>query len=225
MAGMCLAALFAVWPAMSASGSAAGAPGCGSLMGMATPPPTYPPTLLLKAPTGLTATAGESQVTLSWSLPPLAKSESVVSYYIYQGSSPGGTSPGGKFGVTVLGNYQGISCTVTGLTNGITYYFIVAMQLSDNGVDEGEGPSSYEVSATPGAPAGLTATAGESQVTLSWNPPPGGVPVAGYDIYQGTRTGLPRAAGTVGRQRPRAWMDGLASTDRIRSPGCSRVPW
>ncbi len=40
-----------------------------------------------------------------------------------------------------------------------------------------------------------------------------------------TLAGLPRAAGTVGRQRPRAWMEGLASTDRIRSPGCSRLPW
>ena len=40
-----------------------------------------------------------------------------------------------------------------------------------------------------------------------------------------TRTGLPRAAGTVGWQRPRAWMDGLASTDRIRSPGRSGLPW
>ena len=40
-----------------------------------------------------------------------------------------------------------------------------------------------------------------------------------------TRTGLPRVAAMVGRQRPRAWMEGLASTDKIRSPGRSRVPW
>ena len=40
-----------------------------------------------------------------------------------------------------------------------------------------------------------------------------------------TRTGVPRAAGMVGRQRPRAWMEGLASTDKIRSPGCNGVPW
>lgn len=29
----------------------------------------------------------------------------------------------------------------------------------------------------------------------------------------------------VGRQRPRVWMEGSASTDRIRSPGRSRVLW
>jgi hypothetical protein len=37
--------------------------------------------------------------------------------------------------------------------------------------------------------------------------------------------GLAGLAGAVGRQRPQAWMDGLAATDKMRSPGRSRLPW
>ncbi len=40
-----------------------------------------------------------------------------------------------------------------------------------------------------------------------------------------TRIGWPRAGGLAGWQRLRAWMEGLASTDKIRSPGPSRLPW
>src|ERR1035437_5214502 len=40
-----------------------------------------------------------------------------------------------------------------------------------------------------------------------------------------TRTIRPGAAGSVAWIRSRAWMDGLASNDRIRSPGPSGSPW
>jgi hypothetical protein len=80
---------------------------------------------------------------------------------------------------------------VTGLSDGTRYYFTVAA------VDSAghPGPSSGEASATPvtvtrlGVPGGLTATAGDSRVTLSWSAPPGAAPAAGYDIYQGTSPG------------------------------------
>jgi Fibronectin type III domain len=137
----------------------------------------------------------DSQVTLSWNPPPEAKPPvTVASYDVYQG-----TKPGGESSATVLA--QGTSCTVTGLTNGTTCYFVVTATLSESGKTLGQGPSSVEASATPvaaaqlGTPTGLTATAGDSQVTLSWNPPPGnGPPVAGYNIYDGTSPG--RESGT-----------------------------
>jgi hypothetical protein len=185
LAAMCLVGLFAGWPAIPASRGATVAPGCGSAWSAATPP-SYGAGPVLKAPANLTATAGDSYVTLSWSPPDLIKNETVTQYDIYEGTSAGGEST-----ATVLS--KGTSCTVTGLTGGTTYYFVVTAGLAVDGASQGEGPKSNEASATPvtvaglGAPTGLTAAAGDSQVTLSWNPPASnGATVAGYNIYQGT---------------------------------------
>jgi hypothetical protein len=144
----------------------------------------------LAAPTGLTATPGDSEVTLSWS-PPASTGATVDGYWIYEGTSSGGESSSPLN--TSL--YQGTSYTVTGLANGTTYYFVVTAVWSAFGVSLGQGPPSDEASATPqsplGPPTGLTATPGDSRVTLSWTPPAagGGPPVVGYDIYDGTSSG------------------------------------
>jgi hypothetical protein len=130
------------------------------------------------APTGLTATRGNGQVTLSWAAP-ASTGGLPVSYIIYKG-----TSSGGETGTPVNGSaVTGTGYTAAGLTNGTTYYFkVVAINAA------GPGPPSGEASATPvtvaGAPAGLTATPGNGQVTLSWAAPAstGSSPVTGYDI-------------------------------------------
>src|SRR5262249_14453006 len=88
-----------------------------------------------------------------------------------------------------LAKVTGNAVTVTGLVNGTTYYFRMT---AVNKV--GEGPASNEVPAiprtVPGAPAGLTATPGNSKVTLAWTPPAsGGAPITGYIIYEGTSPG------------------------------------
>ena len=143
------------------------------------------------APTGLTAAAGNAQVTLSWAAPASDGGWSVTGYNVYQGTSSGGeaAAPVNSSLATTT------SYTVTGLTNGTTYYFTVT---AVNRVGDGE-PSS-EVAATPvtapGAPTGLTATAGNTQVTLTWTAPAsdGGSPVSGYNVYQGTSPGGEAAA-------------------------------
>ena len=140
------------------------------------------------APTGLMATAGSSQVSLSWTGPASDGGPLVTGYHVYQGITPGGES----FNAPVT-TATGTSATVTGLTNGTTYYFVVRAVNAT-----GEGPSSNEVSATPvaasnlpGAPTGLMATAGSSQVSLSWTGPAsdGGPLVTGYHVYQGITPG------------------------------------
>ncbi len=164
----------AVW--LSASGASLG-PGLSSGEASAT---------TLGAPTGLTATGGDAQVTLSWTAP-APNGATIDGYDIYQGTSAGGESPSPVNATPV----PGTSYTVTGLNDGTTYYFTVAAVYSTGQ----QGPSSGEAYATPvaarlGAPTGLTATPRDSQVTLAWSPPPGGGPrVTGYDIYQGTSPG------------------------------------
>jgi predicted phage tail protein len=177
---MCLGGLFAGWPTMPASGQTA-APNCGSASQTATiPSPT------LGAPTGLSATPGNAQVTLSWS-PPTQK-PSALGYFIYARPSSSGT-----FGSPVyIPSSQGTSCTVTGLVDGTPYDFEVAAAFQSPVPSRlNQGPPSNEVAATPlgppGAPTGLTAAEGNGQVSLSWTAPAsnGGAPVTGYDVYDG----------------------------------------
>ena len=135
------------------------------------------------APAGLTATRGNGQVTLLWAAPASTGSSPVTGYDIYTGTTPGlnGGAP--------LARVTGTVVTVTGLVNGTTYYFRVA---AVNRVGEGPAAETKAVPVTvPTAPAGLTATPGNAQVTLSWAAPAstGGLPVSGYLIYKGTSPG------------------------------------
>ncbi len=142
----------------------------------------------LVAPSGVTATAGNAQIELQWNAVTGA-----TSYNIYQGTGAGGegTAPA-QTGITAT------SVTITGLSNGTPYFFTVTAEDST-----GEGVHSSEVSATPTAPPGqvdgLTATAGNAQVQLSWS---GSSGATSYNIYQGIIPGseaaMPVQTGIVG---------------------------
>jgi fibronectin type 3 domain-containing protein len=127
-------------------------------------------------PANLTATGGNAQVSVSW-----GASNGAVSYDIYRSTTSGGEgSTPFKTGVT------GTSFTDTGLTNGTTYFYQVTA------VDAaGQSSKSAEASATPhatlpGAPASLTASAGNANVDLTWSASSGAV---SYNIYRSTTSG------------------------------------
>ncbi|MGO8671772.1 MAG: choice-of-anchor tandem repeat GloVer-containing protein, partial [Capsulimonadaceae bacterium] len=134
--------------------------------------PTIP---LPSTPTGLTATAGESQISLSWTA-----STGETSYNIYRGTATGAESS------TPVGAATGTAYTDTGLTSSVAYFYTVA---AVNG--GGTSAQSTEASATPeppvpAAPTGLSATAGNAQVALSWTASTG---ATSYSIYRGTASG------------------------------------
>ena len=141
------------------------------------------PVTVPEAPTGLTATRGNTQVVLSWTAPASDGGSQVTGYELYVGTTAdlSGNAP--------VARVTGTTVTVTNLINGTRYYFWVT---AVNRV--GEGRPSNEVSAVPltvpEAPTGLTATPGDSRVTLSWAAPTsGGAAIDGYFIFEGTRPG------------------------------------
>ena len=134
------------------------------------------------APQGLTATAGDGSVSLSWTAPSSDGGAPITNYKIYRGDSSNGEGL-----LDTVGDVR--SYTDTSVTNGNTYYYKVS---AVNSV--GEGPQSNEASATPnaptsppGAPQDLVATAGDASVSLTWSPPSsdGGAPITNYKIYRG----------------------------------------
>ncbi len=127
------------------------------------------------APTGTSATAGDSQVFLSW-----VASAGATGYNVKRSATKGGPYTT----VNTAGPLPGTSYDDTGLTNGQAYFYVVTALNS-----LGESVGSAEVSATPvaamtkpTAPTGLTATAGDGQVVLAWTT----LPAANtYKVYRG----------------------------------------
>jgi titin len=111
------------------------------------------------APTSVTATAGNTQVSLSWTAPTGVISQSPVNDYVVQFSSNSG-STWTMFGD---GTSAATSTTVTGLTNGTAYVFRVA---AVNGVGTGS-YSSASSSVTPAAPPVITIGTQPSNQTAS----------------------------------------------------------
>lgn len=127
-------------------------------------------------PTGVTATAGNGQVTISWSAV-----SGATSYNIYWSTTSGVTKSSGTKISGATSPY-----THASLTNSTKYYYIVTVVNSS-----GESVESAQVSATPTAtavtaPTGVTASAGNGQVTLTWNAVTG---ATSYTAYRGIASG------------------------------------
>ncbi|MDB6017825.1 MAG: Fibronectin type domain protein [Pedosphaera sp.] len=131
------------------------------------------PTIALPGiPIGLAAVGTNGAVNLSWSA-----ATGAASYNVKRSTSSGTE-------VTVA-NVAGNSYSDSAVVNGTQYFYKVSSTNS-----AGESADSSEVSATPdvppATPTGLSATAGNSQVSLSWTAAAG---AASYNIKRSTTTG------------------------------------
>ena len=140
-------------------------------------------------PLNLTATPGDRQAILEWE-PPASNGGAEISQYEYRFTQ----------GVSVpddtawLSAGMALTVTVNGLINGQPCAFEV------RAVNEiGAGPAApatadLPIPATvPAAPRGLTAAAGERQVTLTWEPPAndGGAEISDYEVRFAADAGAP----------------------------------
>ncbi len=125
------------------------------------------------APTGLTATGSDEQVTLSWNAPSTGGSQ--ILRYEYRSRRSGGTWSDWT-------NVSGTSVTIRNLTNGDRYDFEVR---AVNSVGDG---AAAATSATPGtppsAPTGLTPRAEDEAIKVTWGMPAdtGGSAVSRFEI-------------------------------------------
>lgn len=126
-------------------------------------------------PTGVAATAGNAQVTVTWTA-----SSGATSYHVKRSTTSGGP-------YTTIASPATTSYTDTSVANGTPYYYVVSAVNS-----AGESANSSEVTATPvappAAPTGLQAVAGNAQVVLSWT---GSAGATGYHVKRGTASGGP----------------------------------
>jgi PKD repeat protein len=104
------------------------------------------------APTGLTASAGTNQVSLSWTAPSNTGGQALTAYTVYRGTSSGSETKVTSGGCSGLSGTT-LSCTDSSLTAGTTYYYKVTASNPT-----GESPQSNEASATPTAPSTCTAS-------------------------------------------------------------------
>jgi hypothetical protein len=143
------------------------------------------------------ADAGNGEVTLDWQMVAGAKT-----YNIYYIADPTGTysstnkpsSATMKAG-TKISSIISATKTITGLTNGTTYWFAISAVTSSV-----ESDLSIAISATPStttipaAPENVRANAGNAQVTVTWTPVAG---VDYYTVYCYTESGLTLNEGIV----------------------------
>ena len=135
----------------------------------------------LSAPTGLTkGSVTYTSIGLSWTAPTPTPGCSITGYKVFR--------DGSQVGAPTTASYPD-----TGLTAGSTHTYTV--EAVDNGSNTSGQSAAINASTTadnmaPSAPSGLTATAASAgQVNLAWTgngdlPNPGGVGVAGYNVYR-----------------------------------------
>ncbi|MGA1794991.1 MAG: fibronectin type III domain-containing protein [bacterium] len=141
------------------------------------PPP------ILKDVVNLTAQGNENQVSLQWQLP-AEQSEYIAGYYIYrkQGEPPA-KDPANRIGSVAK---TATSYSATGLTNGLTYHFMVTAYDSKPTPNESGGVRvSAKAQATiPLPPENLQAEQEFRRIKLTWNNPAGQhQDLKGYYIY------------------------------------------
>jgi hypothetical protein len=127
-------------------------------------------------PANLVATAGNGQVGLSWSA-----STGATSYSVGRATTSGGP-------YTTIASPTTTSYTDTAVTNGTTYYYVVAAVNA-----AGTSANSTQVSAMPqlsipAPPTNLKANAGNAQVSLSWSASTG---ATSYSVRRATTSGGP----------------------------------
>jgi fibronectin type 3 domain-containing protein len=124
-------------------------------------------------PTRVFATAGDARATVTWVAPASNGGSPITSYTV---SSSVADEP------TCTWSSGPLTCTITGLTNGVSYYFKVTAK-NNSGSGPPSNPSNVVTpTGEPPPPTAVSATAGDQQATVTCSPPVsnGGAAITSY---------------------------------------------
>ncbi len=148
----------------------------------------------VKVPAGLTATPGSQKVDLNW-----APSSGASSYNVYWATSPGVSKSSNKISGITTNSYthtdeaatRSAEQSMSYLTNGTTYYYKVSAVKGGSESGPSSETSGKPQAAAPAAPENPSASAGNAEVTVSWNAVTG---ASSYNLYWGTSTDITSAS-------------------------------
>jgi fibronectin type 3 domain-containing protein len=179
--------------------AAFGLTGCGGGGGTSTPEPA-PGAAGPTAPTNVTATPGNGQVSIGWTTV-----SGATSYNIYWSTTPGVTKESNPI-FDAANPYLH-----AGLAGGTTYYYVVTAVNST-----GESVASAEKSATTPllapAPTGVSATPADGKVTIAWTAVPN---ATAYNIYWDTTPGVTTGTGTKIPGATNPYVDNVANDGTV----------
>jgi hypothetical protein len=171
-----------------ACGSGSSGLGADDIAGLRTIYPAVPGSgLAPHAPTAFTSSVTLNTVTLNWT--PATTGGVVLTYLIEAGSAPGLAN-------LALLSVPGPQATLTlpGVPPGTYFVRVRARNGLGTSVPSPETAVNVGPCQAPGAPSGLSYTAVDQLVSISWAPPSSGGPVQGYRLSAGDAPGQSNAA-------------------------------
>jgi hypothetical protein len=187
------------------------------------PTAAFPDAGPMLAPTALSATGGNAQVSLTWTAPSYNGGSAITDYAVQYSTNSGSTWTSASRTASTTA-----SQVVSSLTNGTAYVFrVAAINANGTGTYTTASSSVTPTAPTPpNAPTSLTATAGNAQIALAWTAPsaPGTSAITGYTVEYTPSGGSAQtvSTGSTGTSYTLTGLtNGTAYTVRVRAVSAS----